>query len=612
MKDLYVVILAGGSGTRLWPISREYYPKQFLKILGNKTLIQQTFKRLKKIIPPQKIYITTNRIFVDEIITQLSNLGFNEQNIIIQPTDRNTGPAIAQASKRIFDKDNQAIIVTCPSDHFIQPESEFISYIKAAYKLAKRNLLVTFGVKPKIPTSEYGYILPKKSNSLSVNSYTSYKVEEFIEKPDTKTAKALITKGAFWNSGIFIWKAEVILNEINKYNPALYQALEENELSSSPNKKYFSLDPISIDCGILEKSDLIWVLPVSFDWEDIGSWQALYKLLPKDPKYNVVNNRVLNLNCRDCLIYGTNNRFVAAINLKDLIIVDTPDCVLVTNRNSTHQIKSALKQIATSGLKEKLEKPLVTIITPSNNDCKMIESTIASVLNQSYKNIEYIVIDGGSTDGTLDIINKYKHRMDHFSVMPSSKVFEKVNKGIELANGNIIGILRPGDGLVDSQVIEDVVLNMEKENAAVSWGDLVYVSGENTDKISMYWKSSSVSRRLWQQGWYPPHPTFFARRETYEKYGNYNTKFTVAADYELMLRLLEKHQVRSSYIPRILVKMRGKGLSWKSIVDRLRGNIESYKAWEENGLKVSPLLLLSKNISKIVQLWQKADSNMLK
>lgn len=604
MKNLYAVILAGGSGTRLWPISRTYYPKQFLKIIGNETLIQRTFTRLKKIIPPENIYVTTNRIFIDEIINQIEEFGFNKSNIIIQPTDKNTGPAIAQASKRIFDKNDQATIVTCPSDHLIQPESEFISYIKAAYKLAGRNLLVTFGIKPKVPTSEYGYILPKKSNSLLVNSYISYKVEEFIEKPDTKTAEALITKGAFWNSGIFIWKAKVILNEINKYNPDLYQA-------SEANGKYFSLDSISVDRGILEKSDLIWILPVSFDWEDIGSWQALYKLLPKDPKSNVINNRVVSLNCRDCLIFGVNNRFVSAINLKDLIIVDTPDCVLVANRNSTHQIKSALKQIETGGLEEKLERPLVTIITPSSNDYKMLESTIISVLNQSYKNIEYIVVDGGSTDGTIDIINKYKYRMDHFSVMPNSKVFEKINKGIELSNGNIIGILRPGDSLADSQVIEDVALNMEKKNATVSWGDLAYVSGENTEKISMYWKSSSVSRELWQQGWHPPHPTFFARRKIYKKYGYYNTRFTISADYELMLRLLEKHQVKSSYIPRILVKMRGKGLNWKSIVDRIRGNIEFYKAWGENGLKVNPSLLLSKNISKIVQFWQKADSNML-
>lgn len=597
MKKLYGLILAGGSGTRLWPISREYYPKQFLKILGDETLIQQTFTRLKKIIPPKKIYITTNRIFVDEIINQLKSLGLDEKNIILQPTDKNTGPAIAQASKKIYDEDNSAIIVTCPSDHLIESQLNFDSCIRSAYKLAQKNLLVTFGIKPTEPNSEYGYIVPEKSNTLPLNPNISFKVKAFVEKPLVHKAKKLIKKGALWNSGIFIWKAKSILDEINKLNPNLYQTLNSY-------KKYFSLDSISVDNSILEKSHSIWVIPANFDWKDIGSWKALYELLPKDSNENVLNNRTVVYNCKKSLVYGTDGRFITAINLDDIIVVDTKDHVLVTHRENTQGIKEAIKKIGE--LEENLQKPLITIITPTFNNQYFIENTITSILNQNYKNIEYIVIDGNSTDKTLTIINKYRYRIEQFLTMPNANIFEKMNKGIELANGEIIGILKPGDSYIDNKVIEDVVENMEKNKTEVIWGDLVYISNHNSDKISMYWKSSEYKKGILQQGWIPPHPTFFVKRKTYEKCGNFNVKFNIAAEYELMLRLLRKYKIPSCYIPRILVKMTGEGISFKSILDRFKGNLQTFRSWKENGLEINPLILFSKNISKVSQFLKKA------
>jgi len=602
MKNLYAVILAGGSGTRLWPISRAYYPKQFLKIIGDETLIQRTFTRLKKIIPPENIYITTNRIFVDEIINQIEEFGFNKNNIIIQPADKNTEPAIAQASKRIFDEDNSAVIVICPSDHLIQSESNFSSCLQKAYKLAQKDLLITFGIKPKEANPEYGYILPKKSDTST--SSPSFKVERFVVKPTVKLAKKLIKGGSFWNSGIFIWKVRVILSEIDKFNKDLSQACRSN-------KKYFSLDSISIDKGILEKSDLVWVIPATFDWRDIGSWKALYELLPKDSNKNVTNNRVVAYNCNDSLIYGTDNRFVTAINLKDIIVVDTKDYVLIAPRENTHEIKNVFQQIKTVGLEENLQRPLVTIITPSYNNDTSIENTIKSVLDQNYKNIEYILIDGGSNYKTPSIIKKYKYRIEQFMSMPNTNIFEKMNKGIELANGEIIGILKPGDSYIDNKVLEEIVTNMETNKTYISWGDLIYYNSSNTDKISMHWKSSPYKKGLLQKGWIPPHATFFVRRSVYQKYGSFNTKFSVAAEYELMLRLLEKYKVPSNHIPRILVKMVGEGMSLKNIADRFKGNFESYRSWKENGLEISPLILFSKNIFKVSQLWQKTDNNVI-
>lgn len=593
--------MAGGSGTRLWPISRDYYPKQFLKLYGDQTLIQQTFIRLKKNIDPKYIYITTNRIFVDEIIRQLKKYGFKKNNIIIQSTDKNTGPTLAYAAKKIFEKDRLATIINCPSDHLISSQDKFTSSVKAGYKLAQEGLLVTFGVKPTFPNPEYGYIKPHKQTYKKINSYKVFKVGRFIEKPNSNKASALIKSGSLWNSGIFIWRAEIILNEINKLAPDIYEALDSTQ-------NYLMLNSSSIDNSILEKSNLVWVIPAGFrKWRDIGSWKALYDLLPKDGQQNVLNSRVVSLNSSNSLIYGVEGRVVTAINVKDLIIVDTHDSVLISHKENVHEVKLALQKLEENKLTKKLQRPLLTIIIPTLNDQKFLEKTLISIFNQDYKNIEYIIVDGGSIDMTPKIINKYRHKIDQSIILQKAKYFEKINQGLKLANGEIIGILQPGDSYIDNKVIDEVIENMEKNGSDVTWGDMVYVSNDNTDKVAMYWKSSKYKKGLLQQGWIPPHPTFFVRRHLYKKYGYFNVKFNIAAEYDLMLRFLEKYNVKSNYIPKILVKMTGKGVSFKNILDRLIGNLEAYKSWQENDLKISPLILLSKNLSRISQIWKKKD-----
>ena len=256
LKNLYGLILAGGVGTRLWPISRELYPKQLLKLFGNKTLIQQTFSRLKKLIPPKKIYIVTNQSFEEDIYLQLKGLGVLRENILVEPAQRNTAPAIALASKKIFNKDKSAITLICPADHLIKPDEEFIRAVKIAFPVAQKNFLVIFGIAPTNPSSEYGYIKINSKNKV-------YKVEKFIEKPDKEEAEDLIKKGGLWNSGIFIWKAKIILQEIRKNIPEVYKAVK--------SQSYLSLQPISIDKGILEHSKKIRAIPANFQWQDIGS-----------------------------------------------------------------------------------------------------------------------------------------------------------------------------------------------------------------------------------------------------------------------------------------------------------------------------------------------------
>lgn len=245
--------------------------------------------------------------------------------------------------------------------------------------------------------------------------------------------------------------------------------------------------------------------------------------------------------------------------------------------------------------------PFVSIITVVFNSKNTVESTIRSVLRQSYQNIEYIIIDGGSTDGTVEVVGKYKDEITKIVSEPDRGIYDGMNKGMRLASGDIVGILNSDDFYADDEVIEEVVKIMEDKNVDVCWGDLVYVSPKDTNKIVRYWKSSEYKEGKFKKGWMPAHPTFFVRRRVYEKYGIFNLNFPIAGDYELMLRILEKYKVKSCHIPKVLVKMRAGGSSNKNIIRVIKGDLECYRAWKVNGLKISFLEIWSKPFSKISQ-----------
>lgn len=249
--------------------------------------------------------------------------------------------------------------------------------------------------------------------------------------------------------------------------------------------------------------------------------------------------------------------------------------------------------------------PLVSLITTVFNNKETIEDAIKSVLNQSYPNIEYIITDGGSTDGTIEIINKYKNKINKFVSEPDKGIYDGMNKGIKLSSGDIIGILNSDDLYASNDVIEKVVNEMEEKNVDVCWGDLVYVDAKNTDKVIRYWKSSEYKEGKFKKGWMPPHPTFFVRKWVYDKYGMFNLDFPISADYELMLRFLEKYKINSCYIPQVLVKMRVGGKSNKSIKNIIKANIECYRAWKVNGLRINPLRIFLKPLSKIPQYFKR-------
>jgi len=243
----------------------------------------------------------------------------------------------------------------------------------------------------------------------------------------------------------------------------------------------------------------------------------------------------------------------------------------------------------------------ITIITVSFNSAKTIEDCILSVLNQSYKNIEYIVIDGGSTDGTVDIIKKYDEKIKFWISEEDNGIYDAMNKGIRAGTGEIVGIINSDDMYADSSVIKDVARAISDGNVHSCYGDMVLVHRENVNRIIRYWKSREFSKERFKKGWMPPHPTFFVKKDIYDRYGGFHLNLSLAADYELMLRFLYKHDISCVYIPRVLIKMRSGGSCRPTLSNTIYNSISCYKAWKMNGLKPKPMTFFFKPMSKIIQ-----------
>ena len=243
----------------------------------------------------------------------------------------------------------------------------------------------------------------------------------------------------------------------------------------------------------------------------------------------------------------------------------------------------------------------VSIITAAYNSAKTVGDAIKSVLSQTYPDIEYLIIDGGSTDGTLDIVDKYRGRIAKIISEKDGGMYDALNKGIKLASGDIIGILNSDDFYSSDDSIATVVKEFERSGADCVWGDLIIVDRDDIDKVARYWRSSPYESGSFQRGWHPPHTAFFVRRRVYERYGMFRTDLSTSADYELMLRFIEKDKISTSYITKVLVKMRSGGASSSSLFSWVRGNVGSYKAFRLNGLKAGPFFLILKPLRKLAQ-----------
>lgn len=344
---VYAVILAGGVGSRFWPFSRELEPKQFMKLIGNSSLLQTTIGRIKPLIKPSNILIVTNNTYFYEVKSQIAKFGIPDSNIILEPQGKNTAPAIGLCARLISLIDKNAVLLVLPSDHFIKDTDKFEKTIKNAIKCAKQNFLVTIGIKPINPSTSYGYIKVAKKNS------EYFTVDSFLEKPLLiKAKKYFKDKSFFWNSGMFIGKASTFLDEIRKYLPELSNSLGMIASVKDIGKVWPKIEAISVDYGIMEKSQRIALIPADFYWTDLGSWDALADIFPKDKKGNISSPDILNLDSTGVSIFNRGQRLISTIGLKDVIIADTPDALLVCDSKKTQEVKKIVSMIKSLQRKE--------------------------------------------------------------------------------------------------------------------------------------------------------------------------------------------------------------------------------------------------------------------
>ena len=336
-KNLHAVILAGGSGTRFWPVSRQDRPKQFLTLVGKESLLRQTIRRVAPKVLAENVWIVVNRRYQKEIKRHASGLGIRAAQILWEPKGKNTAPAILWAAARVHARDPRAVMAVLPSDHLIQNARAFLNALDKAVRLARQDQLVTFGIVPTRPETGYGYLKTKKAGGI-------LRVERFIEKPDLARAKDFVARKSFlWNSGMFVWKTKTILEAFRKYLPSVYASLRE-PIGARGNmlKAWLKLPAISIDYGILEKADNVAAVAADIGWSDLGSWESLAGILPKDKSGNSLKGNVTMLDCRNSLVWA-DKRLVATVGIHDLVIIDTPDALLVCPKHLSQEVKKLIE-----------------------------------------------------------------------------------------------------------------------------------------------------------------------------------------------------------------------------------------------------------------------------
>lgn len=347
--NYYAILMAGGVGSRFWPVSTENFPKQFHDMLGTgETLIQKTFHRLAHLIPKENIFILTNEKYNDLVMEQLPEV--SKRQVVLEPAMRNTAPCILYASLKIQKENPDAVIIVAPSDHWIEDELTFSKNVKQAFDFCEtHDALVTLGIQPTFPNTGFGYIEFDKQSSDTIKS-----VNQFREKPDYATAKSFIEQGNFlWNAGIFMWSVKSVVEAFKIKQPSLY-ALFENGMHAYNTdgedefilRNYPNAENISVDYAIMEKSNNVYVIGAEFDWNDLGTWGSLYDKLDKDSSGNaVVNSRTLTEDASGNMIRTKNNKIVVVDGLNDYIIVDKEDVLLIYPKAKEQDIKKVLQKV---------------------------------------------------------------------------------------------------------------------------------------------------------------------------------------------------------------------------------------------------------------------------
>lgn len=353
MSHHYAIIMAGGVGTRFWPMSTTQHPKQFLDVLGSgRTLLQQTYDRLLGVCENSKIYVVTSNIYQGLVSQQLPNLPL--ENILTEPARKNTAPCIAFASYKIHKLDPKAITIVAPSDHLIKREDTFVKAIRSCFvKAEKQDCLITLGIKPTRPDTGYGYIQIKKSD-VEEKDKRIYKVKTFTEKPDLDMARFFMESGDFlWNSGIFVWSTKSIINAIEKGDPELATIFKEGwDKYNTPgerdfiNNAYTVCKNISIDYSVMEKAHNVYVRASVFGWSDLGTWGSLYTHIQKDKNRNaLVGKNIITYGAKNCIVHVPNEKLVVLQGLEDYIVVESEGVLMVCKKQDEQQIRDFVNDV---------------------------------------------------------------------------------------------------------------------------------------------------------------------------------------------------------------------------------------------------------------------------
>ena len=458
---MYGVILAGGSGSRLWPLSRDLYPKQLLKINTEKSLLEGTYLRLLSFVDEDKIINITNQKHYSNVKSQLDEI--SKKNILLaEPTSKNTAPAASICVKYIMDKKGDGLILVAPSDHLIKNDKLFRDTVKIGEKYAKEGYIVTFGAKPLSPQTGFGYIKLGKEFKVNKKEKEAYIASEFKEKPDEKNAKKYFKSGKYlWNSGIFLFKASVFMEALKQHAPEIYKLINEFNFKKDDKidfMKYDKMPNISIDYAVMEKAKNIVVVPIKSDWNDLGCWESIYDINKKNKEGNVNIGNVISKDCKNSMLYSS-QRLIAGVGLDNILLVETADAILVCDKNKTQEVKEVYEQL--KEMKNEAHRVHTTVYRPwgyytvlNQGDGYLTKMICVaprgqlSLQSHNYRSEHWVVLNGKARvtlddktfilkpGSSIDIPVKIKHSLAN----PYSEELQiiEVQKGDKLVEEDII------------------------------------------------------------------------------------------------------------------------------------------------------------------------------
>lgn len=444
-----VIILAGGGGSRLFPLSRTLFPKQFLKLNGEESLLAQTIARFLPMVKPADMVVVTNQEYIHHVQTELIAAKAQDAHILLEPVARNTAPAVAFAARYCLEKLGSTpdeIIYVTPSDHIIRPIDTFIANVGQAIKLAKQGKIVTLGIQPDHPETGYGYM--QAGNPFG----GGFAVQSFREKPDKETAEAYLAAGNYyWNSGMFAFTIRCFMGELQAYQPAVYEVAERDLLEMTAN--FAQMPNISIDYAIAEKSKELVMLPITAEWNDIGSWDAIYDVFDKDEDGNALKGDCTTIECSNTLIWG-HSRLIAGIGLEDILVVETDDVIVVAKKGESQKVKELVSKLKEKGRIEADEHTTVYRswgfykVLGSGPGYKMKKIVVnpgeVLSLQMHYHRSEHWIVIGGTAKIMIDDVEQMLHENESIFV-PQTTKYQLGNPGklplqiIEVQNGSYLG-----------------------------------------------------------------------------------------------------------------------------------------------------------------------------